>query len=102
MIVDIYENGAYDIQQELLYQYGGRLNLKVEIASVQDKARMRQIFDAYHPDVVFHAAAHKHVPLMENSPQEAIRNNVFGTLNLVQIADEFQVKKFLPASGFAR
>ena len=56
---------------------------------------MRQIFDAYHPDVVFHAAAHKHVPLMENSPQEAIRNNVFGTLNLVQIADEFQVKKFL-------
>lgn len=95
VIVDIYENGAYDIQQELLYQYGGRLNLKVEIASVQDKARMRQIFDAYHPDVVFHAAAHKHVPLMENSPQEAIRNNVFGTLNLVQIADEFQVKKFL-------
>ena len=72
VIVDIYENGAYDIQQELLYQYGGRLNLKVEIASVQDKARMRQIFDAYHPDVVFHAAAHKHVPLMENSPQEAM------------------------------
>lgn len=95
VIVDIYENGAYDIQQELLYQYGGRLNLKVEIASVQDKVRMRQIFDAYHPDVVFHAAAHKHVPLMENSPQEAIRNNVFGTLNLVQIADEFRVKKFL-------
>lgn len=95
VIVDIYENNAYDIQQELLYQYGGRLNLRVEIASIRDKERMRQIFRTYRPDVVFHAAAHKHVPLMENSPQEAIRNNVFGTLNLVQAADEFRVKKFL-------
>ena len=95
VIVDIYENNAYDIQQELLYQYGGRLNLKVEIASIRDQERMRQIFRTYRPDVVFHAAAHKHVPLMENSPQEAIRNNVFGTLNLVRAADEFRVKKFL-------
>lgn len=95
MIVDIYENNAYDIQQELLYQYGGRLNLKVEIASIRDRRRMRQIFATYRPDVVFHAAAHKHVPLMENSPQEAIRNNVFGTLNLVRAADEFCVQKFL-------
>ena len=78
---------------------------------------MRQIFATYRPDVVFHAAAHKHVPLMENSPQEAIRNNVFGTLNLVRAADEFCVQKFLlistdkavnptsvwaPANGFAR
>ena len=95
VIVDIYENNAYDIQQELLYQYGGRLNLKVEIASIRDRRRMRQIFATYRPDVVFHAAAHKHVPLMENSPQEAIRNNVFGTLNLVRAADEFCVQKFL-------
>lgn len=93
--MDIYENNAYDIQQELLYQYGGRLNLKVEIASIRDRRRMRQIFATYRPDVVFHAAAHKHVPLMENSPQEAIRNNVFGTLNLVRAADEFCVQKFL-------
>lgn len=95
IIVDIYENNAYDIQQELLYRYKGRLDLKVEIASIRDKERMRQLFSTYRPDVVFHAAAHKHVPLMENSPQEAIRNNVFGTLNLVCAADEFQVKKFL-------
>ena len=95
VIVDIYENNAYDIQQELLYQYGGRLNLKVEIASIRDRGRMRQIFATYRPDVVFHAAAHKHVPLMENSPQEAIRNNVFGTLNLVRAADKFCVQKFL-------
>ena len=95
VIVDIYENNAYDIQQELLYRYKGRLDLKVEIASIRDRERMRQLFATYRPDVVFHAAAHKHVPLMENSPQEAIRNNVFGTLNLVQAADEFQVKKFL-------
>ena len=95
IIVDIYENNAYDIQQELLYRYKGRLDLKVEIASIRDKERMRQLFSTYRPDVVFHAAAHKHVPLMENSPQEAIRNNVFGTLNLVRAADEFQVKKFL-------
>ena len=95
IIVDIYENNAYDIQQELLYRYNNRLNLKVEIASIRDRARMNQLFSVYRPDVVFHAAAHKHVPLMENSPQEAIRNNVFGTLNLVQAADKYQVKKFL-------
>ena len=95
VIVDIYENYAYDIQQELLYQYGGRLNLKVEIASIRDRRRMRQTFATYRPDVVFMSAAHKHVPLMENSPQEAIRNNVFGTLNLVRAADEFCVQKFL-------
>jgi len=98
VIVDIYENNAYDIQQELLYKYGGRLDLSVEIASVRDAERMRQIFSYYRPDVVFHAAAHKHVPLMEHSPQEAIRNNVFGTLNLVRAADEFGVSKFIQIS----
>lgn len=98
IIIDNYENNAYDIQQELLYHYGQQLNLVVEIATVRDRDRMQQIFDRYRPQVVFHAAAHKHVPLMEQSPQEAIRNNVFGTLNLVQIADEFGVEKFIQIS----
>jgi len=98
VIVDIYENNAYDIQQELLYQYGGRLDLAVEIASVRDRERLRQIFAEYRPDVVFHAAAHKHVPLMEHSPMEAVRNNIFGTWNLVRAADEYGVKKFIQIS----
>ncbi|MCF2595537.1 polysaccharide biosynthesis protein [Pseudoflavonifractor phocaeensis] len=98
IIVDIYENNAYDIQQELLYHFGKRLNLVVEIASVRDGERLRQLFAMYRPDVVFHAAAHKHVPLMEQSPQEAVRNNVFGTLNLVRTADEYGVEKFIQIS----
>ena len=98
IIVDIYENNAYDIQQELLYKYGGRLNLSVEIASIRDRERVRQLFAHYRPEVVFHAAAHKHVPLMEVSPQEAVRNNVFGTLNLVRAADEYGVSKFIQIS----
>ena len=98
VIVDIYENNAYDIQQELLYIYNKKLNLAVEIASIRDGERVRQLFAHYRPDVVFHAAAHKHVPLMEQSPQEAVRNNVFGTLNLVRAADEFGVGKFIQIS----
>ena len=95
VIFDIYENNAYDIQQELLYQYGKDLPLSVEIGSVRDPRRLELLFDTYKPDVVFHAAAHKHVPLMETSPQEAIRNNVFGTLNAVRAADAHGVKKFI-------
>lgn len=95
VIFDIYENNAYDIQQELLYQYGKNLPLSVEIGSVRDPQRLAMLFDTYKPEVVFHAAAHKHVPLMENSPQEAIRNNVFGTLNAVRAADTHRVKKFI-------
>ena len=98
VIFDIYENNAYDIQQELLYQYGRDLPLSVEIGSVRDPRRLELLFDTYKPDVVFHAAAHKHVPLMETSPQEAIRNNVFGTLNLVRAADAHGVKKFIQIS----
>ena len=98
VIVDIYENNAYDIQQELVRLYGGELNLSVEIASIRDRRRVWQLMGNYCPDVVFHAAAHKHVPLMETSPQEAIRNNVFGTLNLVEAADYFGVKKFIQIS----
>ena len=98
IIVDIYENNAYDIQQELVRYYGGHLDLKVEIASIRDRDRIWQLMDFYRPNVVFHAAAHKHVPLMETSPQEAVRNNVFGTLNLVQAADYFGVEKFIQIS----
>lgn len=98
VIVDIYENNAYQIQQELLYQYDKQLDLCVEIASIRDSGRVRQLFNHYRPDVVFHAAAHKHVPLMETSPQEAVRNNVFGTLNLVRAADETGVSKFIQIS----
>lgn len=98
IIVDIYENNAYDIQQELIRRYGGELNLAVEIASIRDRRRVWKLVEAYCPDVIFHAAAHKHVPLMETSPQEAVRNNVFGTLNLVEAADYFGVKKFIQIS----
>ena len=98
IVVDIYENNAYDIQQELRYHYGNKLDLRVEIASIRDRERVNQLFATYRPDVVFHAAAHKHVPLMEGSPQEAVRNNVFGTLNLVQAADCYGVGKFIQIS----
>ena len=94
IIFDIYENNAYDIQNELKYKYPD-LNLKVLIGSVRDKKRLQQVFRKYNVEVVFHAAAHKHVPLMEDSPQEAIKNNIFGTLNLAQVADEYNVKKFV-------
>ena len=98
VIVDIYENNAYDIQQELRFRYGDKLHLTVEIASIRDAHRIDQLFETYRPEIVFHAAAHKHVPLMEQSPQEAIRNNVFGTLNLVRAADAHGVRKFIQIS----
>ena len=98
VIFDIYENNAYDIQQELKFQYGADLDLAVEIGSIRDGARLMRLMDRYRPEVVFHAAAHKHVPLMESCPQEAIRNNVFGTLNLVRAADACGVQKFIQIS----
>ena len=94
IIFDIYENNAYEIQNELKYSHP-QLNLSVLIGSVRDRERMEYIFANYKPDVVFHAAAHKHVPLMEDSPAEAIKNNIFGTLNMVQCADKSGVKKFV-------
>lgn len=94
IIVDIYENNAYDIQQELLRKFP-KLNLVVLIASVRNTNRMNAIFEEYLPNVVFHAAAHKHVPLMEMSPNEAIKNNVFGTLKTVQAAHRYGVEKFV-------
>ncbi len=94
VIVDIYENNAYEIQQELKRKYP-KLNLVVLIASVRNTNRMNAIFEQYLPNIVFHAAAHKHVPLMEDSPNEAIKNNVFGTLKTVQAADRYGVERFV-------
>ncbi len=97
IIIDIYENNAYSIQQELLMKYP-KLNLVVLIASVRNTKRMDDIFFMYRPDIVYHAAAHKHVPLMENSPNEAVKNNVLGTWKVVQAADKYQVKRFVMIS----
>ena len=98
IILDIYENGAYDIQQELIIKHKGKLNLEVEIASIRDEAKIDKIFKEKNIDVVFHAAAHKHVPLMETNPEEAVKNNVFGTLNVAKAADKYKVKKFVQIS----
>ena len=95
VIFDIYENNAYEIQQELKWKYGDGLNLSVEIGSVQDIARLDAVFAAYRPDIVFHAAAHKHVPLMEHSGSEAVKNNCFGTYNTANIAEKYDVQKFI-------
>lgn len=95
VILDIYENTTYDIQNELKDTYGDDLNLKVVIASVRDLPRLRELFKRYQPDVVYHAAAHKHVPLMEDSPQEAIKNNVFGTYHVAKCAHDFKVSRFV-------
>ena len=95
VILDIYENNAYDIQQELIRNYKDKLDLSVEIGSVRDRICLEYIFAKYRPDVVFHAAAHKHVPLMENSPCEAIKNNVFGTYNTADMAEKYGVSKFI-------
>lgn len=94
IIVDIYENNAYDIQQELRRKYPA-LDLVVLIASVRNTNRMEQIFATYHPEIVYHAAAHKHVPLMEDSPNEAVKNNVLGTWKVVQAADRWKVRRFV-------
>ena len=94
IIVDIYENNAYDIQMELQKKYPD-LNLETLIASVRNTDKVNDLFKKYHPDIVYHAAAHKHVPLMEDSPNEAIKNNVFGTLNVVKAADHYGTKRFI-------
>ena len=94
VILDIYENTLYDIERELEADYP-TANIKAIIGSVRDKERLEEVFNKYKPNVVFHAAAHKHVPLMETSPLEAIHNNVFGTYNVVNCADKFGVEKFV-------
>ncbi|WP_270397980.1 polysaccharide biosynthesis protein [Ligilactobacillus ruminis] len=95
IIFDIYENNAYAIQQELVRKYGDKLNLVTLIGSVRDSRRLDMIFDKYRPDIVYHAAAHKHVPLMEASPNEAIKNNVIGTYKTAYMALKYGVEKFV-------
>lgn len=98
IIFDMYENNAYDLQNELLHTYKNRLDLEVLIGTCRDRIRLKEVFERYRPGVVFHAAAHKHVPLMEGSPAEAIKNNVFGTLNTARRADDYGAKKFILVS----
>lgn len=94
LLIDVYENNLYDIQNELFRKHS-KLRVVTLIASVRDKRSIRKLIDKYRPEILFHAAAHKHVPLMESNPSEAVKNNIFGTLNLVQAAEEFKVKKFV-------
>lgn len=98
VIVDIYENNAYDIQQELVRKYGEKLDLSVQIASVRDFDKMDALFAEFKPELVFHAAAHKHVSLMETNPEEAIKNNIFGTLNTSRLAKKYMCEKFVLVS----
>jgi FlaA1/EpsC-like NDP-sugar epimerase len=97
IILDNYENNVYELQNELKSIYP-LLNHKIIIACIKDRLRMEKIFNQYKPEVVFHAAAHKHVPLMEENPGEAIKNNVFGTLNITECADKYGVKRFVMIS----
>ena len=94
VMLDIYENNLYDIEQELKTKYP-KLKIEAVVASIRDKKRLESIFEKYNPYLVFHAAAHKHVPLMEKSPLEAIKNNVFGTYNVVNASDKYNVKRFI-------
>ena len=98
IILDIAENGAYDIQQELKIKYGDKKDIYVEIVSVTDARGLDNVFAGYRPDIVIHAAAHKHVPLMEHNPAEAVLNNVFGTYNAVTLSEKYGVKRFLMVS----
>ena len=96
--LDIYENGVYDLQQELRLLYGQKLNFKVEIASICSRTAMARVMEEYHPQIVIHAAAHKHVPLMEKNCIEAVENNVFGTLNVIQLCEEYNAERFMMVS----
>ncbi|MBP5273802.1 MAG: polysaccharide biosynthesis protein [Abditibacteriota bacterium] len=98
IILDVYENGAYDIQQELRIAYGDELDLQLEILSVCDREGLETVFSRYRPDVVLNAAAHKHVPLMEHNCCEAVKNNVFGTLNTVDMAVKYGAGRFIMIS----
>ncbi len=98
IVLDIYENNAYDLQQELKIAYGDQLDLQVEIITVCDRNQLEQVFKRHRPDVVLHAAAHKHVPLMETNCCEAVKNNVFGTFNIVELSEQYHVEKFIMIS----
>ena len=98
VVLDVYENGAYDIEQELKIAYGKDFPVVPEIVTVTDRAELQAVFDRHYPQIVLHAAAHKHVPLMERNCVEAVRNNVFGTLNIVDISEKSGVEKFIMIS----
>ena len=98
VILDIYENGAYDVQQELKIAYGSALNLQIEICSITHKKALEKVFEKHHPQIIINAAAHKHVPLMENNCVEAIYNNVFGTRNLVELCEKYGAERFMMVS----
>ncbi len=98
IILDIYENGAYDIQQELKIAYAGKLDVRIEIMSITHKKALAKVFRAYRPQIVIHAAAHKHVPLMEHNCVEAVYNNVFGTKNVIDLCEEYGVERFMMVS----
>ncbi len=98
IILDIYENGAYEVQQELRIAYGEKLDLKIEIMSITNKKAVSKVFEFYKPQIVINAAAHKHVPLMEHNCIEAVENNVFGTQNLIELCEQFEVERFMMVS----
>lgn len=98
VLIDSYENSVYDVQQDLKRKHGANLDLEVIIASVRDKERIYRIFEEYRPEIVLHAAAHKHVPLMEDAPSEAIKNNIFGTYHVVRASEKYGVEKFIMIS----
>lgn len=98
IILDIYENGAYDVQQELKIVYGDKLNLEIEICSITHRKALEKVFKKYRPQIVINAAAHKHVPLMEKNCIEAIYNNIFGTENLVDLCEKYEAERFMMVS----
>lgn len=98
IILDIYENGAYNVQQELKIAYGNSLDLQIEICSITNRKALRTVFERHHPQIIINAAAHKHVPLMEHNCVEAIYNNVFGTQNLVELCEEYGAERFMMVS----
>ena len=98
IILDIYENGAYNVQQELKIAYGNSLDLQIEICSITNRKALRTVFERHHPQIIINAAAHKHVPLMEHNCVEAIYYNVFGTQNLVELCEEYEAERFMMVS----
>ncbi|MBM6693268.1 polysaccharide biosynthesis protein [Pseudoflavonifractor capillosus] len=98
VILDIYENGAYDVQQELKIAYAGKLDVRIEIISITHKKALEKVFRTYHPQIVINAAAHKHVPLMEHNCVEAVQNNVFGTKNVIDCCEEYGAERFMMVS----
>ena len=98
IVLDIYENGVYELQQDIKMIYGSKIDIRVEIVSITNKKGMERVFDTYKPDIVINAAAHKHVPLMEHNCIEAVENNIFGTINIIELCEQFSVDRFMMVS----